>query len=161
GKWGLVVLLIAMILFWGILIGGVTLVVRLILSLGGGRKSTDALAILKQRYARGGIDPEEYERMREEKYLWRALVRFLRLQIVQRRPQRHIVAERDRADDVRPADDPRELLLADDQHALDLLGVHQRRDVLDRGVFAHRKDLGAHDVSRELALLREQIGLGN
>jgi putative membrane protein len=55
-----------MILFWGILIGGVTLVVRLILSLGRDRKSTDALAILKQRYARGEIDREEYERMRKE-----------------------------------------------------------------------------------------------
>lgn len=66
GKWGLLVLLIAMILFWGILIGGVTLVVRLILSLGRDRKSADALAILKQRYARGEIDREEYERMRKE-----------------------------------------------------------------------------------------------
>lgn len=66
GKWGLLLLLIAMILFWGIMIGGVTLVVRLILSLGRDRKSADALAILKQRYARGEIDRDEYERMRKE-----------------------------------------------------------------------------------------------
>ena len=59
-------LLIAMILFWGILIGGVTLVVRLILSLGRDRKRADPLVILKQRYARGEIDREEYERMRKE-----------------------------------------------------------------------------------------------
>ncbi|HKA31947.1 MAG TPA: SHOCT domain-containing protein [Candidatus Binatia bacterium] len=66
GKWGLLLLLAAMILFWGILIGGVTLVVRLILSLGRDRKGADALAILKQRYARGEIDRDEYERMRKE-----------------------------------------------------------------------------------------------
>ena len=66
GKWGFLLLLVALILFWGILIGGVTLVVRLILSLGRDRKTADALAILKQRYARGEIDREEYERMRKE-----------------------------------------------------------------------------------------------
>ena len=62
----MLLLLAAMILFWGILIGGVTLVVRLILSLGRDRKGADALAILKQRYARGEIDRDEYERMRKE-----------------------------------------------------------------------------------------------
>ncbi len=66
GRWGLLLLLIGMILFWGVLIGGVTLVVRLILSLGRDRKNADALAILKQRYARGEITRDEYERMRKD-----------------------------------------------------------------------------------------------
>jgi putative membrane protein len=66
GKWGFLLLLVALIFFWGILIGGVTLVVRFILSLGSDRKTADALAILKQRYARGEIDHDEYERMRKE-----------------------------------------------------------------------------------------------
>jgi putative membrane protein len=66
GKGGIVVMMIAMILFWGIVIGGVALVVKLILSLGRDKKTTEALAILKQRYARGEIDRGEYERMRKE-----------------------------------------------------------------------------------------------
>ena len=59
-------MMIAMILFWGIVIGGVALVVRLILTLGRDKKTAEALAILKQRYARGEIDRGEYERMRKE-----------------------------------------------------------------------------------------------
>jgi putative membrane protein len=66
GKGGMVAMIVAMILFWGVLIGGVALVVKLILSLGRDKKSAAALAILKQRYARGEIDRGEYERMRKE-----------------------------------------------------------------------------------------------
>jgi putative membrane protein len=66
GRWGVLVLIVAMILFWGILIGGVALVVRLILSLGRDKKSAAALAILKERYARGEIDRSAYERMKKD-----------------------------------------------------------------------------------------------
>lgn len=66
GRGGVVVLLIAMILFWGVLIGVAALVVRALLSLGRDKKNAEALAILKQRYARGEIDRSEYERMRKE-----------------------------------------------------------------------------------------------
>jgi putative membrane protein len=66
GRGGIAVMMIAMILFWGVLIGGVALVVKLILSLGRDKKTAEALAILKQRYARGDIDRGEYERMRKE-----------------------------------------------------------------------------------------------
>jgi putative membrane protein len=56
-----------MLLFWALVIGVIVLVVR-VLSDGasGKRHDKDALAILKERYARGEIDKAEYERMRED-----------------------------------------------------------------------------------------------
>ena len=59
-------MILAMILFWGIVIGGIALIVRLMLSIGRDKKTAEALSILKQRYARGEIDRNEYERMKKD-----------------------------------------------------------------------------------------------
>ena len=66
GRWGLLVIMLALILFWGIVIAGIAIVVRVILSLGRDKTSAEALTILKQRYARGEIDRVEYERMKRD-----------------------------------------------------------------------------------------------
>jgi putative membrane protein len=65
GWWVMLMMVLAMILFWGIVIGGVVLVVRLILSIGKGKKS-DPLKILKQRYARGEIQKDEFEQKKKD-----------------------------------------------------------------------------------------------
>lgn len=60
---------LAMLLFWGALIVGAVLVVRLLggLSLDGGRSESAApLDILKRRYAAGEITREQYEQMRKD-----------------------------------------------------------------------------------------------
>ena len=60
---------LAMLLFWGALIVGAGLVVRLLggLSLGGDRGEPAApLDILKRRYAAGEITREQYEHMRND-----------------------------------------------------------------------------------------------
>jgi putative membrane protein len=52
-----------------ILVGGGVVVVVLLARSGsraGSSRGDDALEILRQRYARGEIDREEYERMRED-----------------------------------------------------------------------------------------------
>lgn len=65
GWWGLLVFLLVMILFWGLIIGGIALMVRFIVS-GGRRKTPDAMEILKQRYARGEIEKAEFEEKRKD-----------------------------------------------------------------------------------------------
>jgi putative membrane protein len=65
GWWMVLMMLLALILFWGIVIGGVVLVVRLILSLGKG-KASDPMEILKQRYARGEIQKDEFEQKKKD-----------------------------------------------------------------------------------------------
>ena len=59
-------MVLIMILFWGIVVGGIGLIARLILSIGKDKKSAAALAILEERYARGEIDRDEFERMRKD-----------------------------------------------------------------------------------------------
>jgi putative membrane protein len=63
GGWGMIFMIIAMILFWGLIIGGIILLVRFIFpSVSSGMKpSQDALEILKQRYAKGEIEKEEFD----------------------------------------------------------------------------------------------------
>ena len=63
GGWGMTFMIIAMILFWGLIIGGIILLVRFIFpSVSSGVKpSQDALEILKQRYAKGEIEKEEFD----------------------------------------------------------------------------------------------------
>lgn len=55
-----------MIFFWGVIIAGVVMVVRAILSFGRGKKSSEALEILKQRYARGEIEKAEFEEKKKD-----------------------------------------------------------------------------------------------
>jgi putative membrane protein len=63
---------ILMILFWVAVIAAFVMVIMAIVSNGkppeisGNRKNTDALNILKARYARGEIDKGQYQTMRRE-----------------------------------------------------------------------------------------------
>lgn len=57
--------MLMMILFWALVIGLIVLLVRSFGGASGGRsgprEQADALDILRERYARGEIDREEYE----------------------------------------------------------------------------------------------------
>jgi putative membrane protein len=65
-----------MLLFWGVLIALVFLAIRAFTRSGGwgsrdsggtqARRDDNALAILKERYAKGEIDKEQYDRMRSD-----------------------------------------------------------------------------------------------
>lgn len=60
---------IFMFLFWGLVIVGVIALVRLLLVQGGGSRDAPrktSLEILKERYARGDIEREEYEQKRRD-----------------------------------------------------------------------------------------------
>jgi putative membrane protein len=61
GAGGLVMMLM-MLVFWGLVIAGLVLGVRWLASQGRGAGGRDeALEILRQRYARGEIDKQEFE----------------------------------------------------------------------------------------------------
>jgi putative membrane protein len=61
GVWGIGMMLM-MLAFWGVVIVGIVLVIRWLVSQGRESRSTDAaLDILRQRYARGDINKEEFE----------------------------------------------------------------------------------------------------
>ena len=60
GAWGIGMMLF-MLLFWGLVIVGVVLGIRWLLSQGKESRSDSALEILRQRYARGEINKEEFE----------------------------------------------------------------------------------------------------
>jgi putative membrane protein len=57
-----------MILWWGLIIAGIAVLVRWFFSSSTGRSGAGhtALDILKERYARGEIDREEYEQKRRD-----------------------------------------------------------------------------------------------
>ncbi len=61
GGWGIFMMMISMVLFWGLIIGGIILLVRFIFPQSGSKSSEDSLEILKRRYARGEIEKEEFE----------------------------------------------------------------------------------------------------
>jgi len=61
GVWGIGMMLM-MLIFWGVVIVGIVLGIRWLASQAKEPRSTDAaLDILRQRYARGDINKEEFE----------------------------------------------------------------------------------------------------
>jgi putative membrane protein len=65
--WGAggVVMLLMMLTFWGLVIAGIVMAIRWLAGQGGGRRD-EALEILRQRYARGEINREEFEARRRD-----------------------------------------------------------------------------------------------
>ena len=61
--WGAggVVMMLMMLVFWGLVIAGLVLGIRWLIHLGPRSSSDSALEILRQRYARGEINREEFE----------------------------------------------------------------------------------------------------
>lgn len=60
GAWGLSAILM-MLVFWGLIVAGVVVGVRWLARLSDGPRPDAALDILRQRYARGEINKEEFE----------------------------------------------------------------------------------------------------
>jgi putative membrane protein len=62
GGWGYVMMISSMVLFWGLLAGAAVLIYR---ALQGNTGTDTARRLLAERYARGEIDDEEYQRRLE------------------------------------------------------------------------------------------------
>ena len=60
GAWG-IGMMFMMLVFWGLIIVGLVLGIRWLVTQGRVSQSDTALDILRQRYARGEIDKEEFE----------------------------------------------------------------------------------------------------
>lgn len=60
GAWGIGMFL-TMLVFWGLVIAGIVLGVRALLKVTRGEQGDRALEILRERYARGEIDTQEFE----------------------------------------------------------------------------------------------------
>ena|SRR5712692_5936167 len=60
GAGGLVMMLM-MLVFWGLIIAGLVIGLRWVLGQGHPVRRDEALEILRQRYARGEIDKQEFE----------------------------------------------------------------------------------------------------
>jgi putative membrane protein len=65
--WGYVLMIANMVLFWGLIIGGVVMLVRYLGRPGrqdttGGTQQAAPERILAERFARGDIDEDEYQR---------------------------------------------------------------------------------------------------
>jgi putative membrane protein len=60
GLWGLGMILM-MLIFWALVITGIVLLIRWFVRAGGPASHDRALAILRERYARGEIDKNEFE----------------------------------------------------------------------------------------------------
>ena len=62
GVWRIGLMVMMLVLFWGVVIAGIVLAIRWMVSHGRPSRPTDAaLDILRQRYARGDITQEEFE----------------------------------------------------------------------------------------------------
>lgn len=60
GAWGLG-MMVMMLVFWGFVIGGIVLAIRWLAGQGERSRSDRALDILRERYARGEINKDEFE----------------------------------------------------------------------------------------------------
>ena len=60
GAWG-IGMMFMMLVFWGLIVVGLVLGIRWLVTQGRESRSDPALDILRQRYARGEIDQEEFE----------------------------------------------------------------------------------------------------
>ncbi len=65
GAWGIGMTLF-MLLFWGLVITGIVLGIRWLVSQGKEVRSDSALEILRHRYARGEINKDEFEAKRRD-----------------------------------------------------------------------------------------------
>lgn len=61
--WGAggVIMMLMMLVFWGLVITGVVFTIRWLVRQSNGARPDSALEILRQRYARGEINREEFE----------------------------------------------------------------------------------------------------
>ena len=60
GAWGIGMMLM-MLVFWGLVIAGIVLAIRWLATQGRERRPDSALETLRERYARGEINREEFE----------------------------------------------------------------------------------------------------
>jgi putative membrane protein len=65
GAGGLVMMLM-MLLFWGLVIAGAVLGIRWLVRQGRDERSDRALDVLRERYARGEIDKDEFDAKRRD-----------------------------------------------------------------------------------------------
>ncbi len=65
GPWGIGMMLM-MLVFWGLIIVALVLGIRWLVTQGRESRSDSALDILRQRYARGEINKEQYEAMKRD-----------------------------------------------------------------------------------------------
>jgi putative membrane protein len=59
-------MMLMMLVFWGLIIVGLVLGIRWLVSQGHESRSDTAMDVLRQRYARGEIDKEEFEARRRD-----------------------------------------------------------------------------------------------
>ena len=66
--WGAggLVMMFMMFVFWGLVIAGLVLGIRWLVRQGGGGQPDRALEILRERYARGEINKDEFEARRRD-----------------------------------------------------------------------------------------------
>ena len=62
GMWGLwgIGMMLFMLVFWALVVAGIVVAIRWLVQQGRGSRSDAALEILRERYARGEIDREEF-----------------------------------------------------------------------------------------------------
>lgn len=65
GAWGFGMMFM-MVLFWGLVIVGIVLAIRWLIGQGRENRADSALEILRQRYARGEINKEEFEAKKKD-----------------------------------------------------------------------------------------------